>query len=204
MYLEQKKVQEFSTVMGTGDAAGVSESAVSERKWYIACVGPNREKSSRERLLDMGYETFVASQEEVRVYKNGERKKRKKIERVVITQYIFLHITEAERRKVVEQPFIRFFMLDRSSAQRTFATVSDEQMRVLMRMLGQTGHPVHFATSEFTVGEEVTVTGIGTHDLTGHVVRLRGENSSYIGVRIDVLGCAYLEVAPGNLLKKHP
>jgi transcription antitermination factor NusG len=202
MCLEQKKVQELATVMGTGGAAGISESADLERKWYIACVGSNREKSSRERLMAMGYETFVASQEEVKVYKNGDRKKRKKIERVVITQYIFLHITETERRKVVEEPCIRFFMLDRSYGQRTFATVSDEQMRLLRRMLGQTSHTVQFAASEFTIGEEVTVTGLGTQDLTGHVVRLRGESGAYVGVRIDVLGCAYLEVDPANLLKK--
>ena len=202
MCLEQKNVQKSAAVVGTGDAVGVPESPDSERRWFIACVGPNREKACRDRLMAMGYEAFVASQEEMRLYKNGERKKRKKVERVVITQYIFLHITEQERRRVVEEPFIRFFMIDRSYEQRTFATVSDEQMRQLRRMLGQAAHTVQFAASGFTLGEEVTIVGLGTQDYTGHVVRLHGDNAAYVGVRLDALGCAYLEVEAENLISK--
>ena len=89
------------------------------RKWLVACVAPNTEKVSRDRLLALGYEAFVASQEEVRLYKNGDRKKRKKVERVVITQYVFLHVTEQERRQVVELPYIKYFLLDRSYQDRS-------------------------------------------------------------------------------------
>ena len=40
------------------------------RKWLVACVAPNTEKVSRDRLLALGYEAFVASQEEVRLICN--------------------------------------------------------------------------------------------------------------------------------------
>ena len=189
-----------TTVVGTGDAVGVSERQEMPRRWYIARVMPNTEKASRDRLFQMGFEAYVASQEEIKTYKNGDRKKRKKIERVVITQYVFIHVTESERRKLVELPFIRCFLVDRSFEKRTLAVVPDEQMRRLKLMLGYTDHQVQFAAADFTLGEEVIVSGLGNFDYTGHVVRLRGDNLSYIGVRIDALGCAYLEIPPANII----
>ncbi len=191
-----------TSVKVTGDASGVPRDPKAERKWFIACVSPNSEKSSRDRLLQLGYDAFVASQEEVKFYKNGARKKRKKVERVVITQYVFLHITEMERRKLVELPFIRSFLIDRSYEVRTFATVSDDQMHQLKRLLGHADRQVCFTAVDYAIGEEVTVKGLGNFDYTGHVVRLRGDKTPYIGVRIDALGCAYLEIEPENLKKK--
>ncbi len=199
---EKENHPEVTTVWGTGGAVGVSGQPKIQRSWYIVRVSPNTEKASRERLQQLGYEAFVASQEEVKLYKNGARKKRKKVERVVITQYVFLHITENERRQIVELPFIRCFLIDRSYEQRTFATVSDEQMHQLKRMLGRTDWQVQFAAADFTLGEEVTVEGFGNFSYTGRVVRLRGDKASYVGVRIDALGCAYLEIDPENLIRK--
>jgi len=169
------------------------------RKWLVACVAPNTEKVSRDRLLALGYEAFVASQEEVRLYKNGDRKKRKKVERVVITQYVFLHVTEQERRQVVELPYVKYFLLDRSYQDRTFATIPDHQMATLKQMLGQNDAPVQFTSSGFTLGDAVIVQGFGNFEYTGHVVRLRGVKNSFVGVRIEALGCAYLEIDPTNL-----
>ena len=177
-----------------------AEEKVDARQWLVARVAPNTEKACRERLLELGYDAFVASQQEIRIYKNGNRKKRKKIERVVITQYVFLHLTEQERRTVVTLPFVKAFLINRSSEQRTFATVSDEQIRRLKRMLGQSEQAVQFITSGFTLGEEVIVMNLGTNDYAGRIVRVPGDNSTYVGVRLDTLGCAYLEISPENLL----
>lgn len=194
-----------STVMGTGDAVGITphaDNAAPEgalktlkkpvRRWLIARVAPNSEKTSRDRLTALGYEVFIASQEEMRIYKNGERKKRKKIERVVITQYVFLHITERERQSIVALPFIKSFLIDRSYEERTFAAVSDAQMHELKLMLGHATDPVQFAASGFHLGDEVMAL-MGNFEYRGHIVRLRGDNSIFVGVRLNALGCAYME-----------
>ena len=177
-----------------------AEEKIDARQWLVARVAPNTEKASRERLIELGYDAFVASQQEIRIYKNGNRKKRKKIERVVITQYVFLHLTEQERRTVVTLPFVKAFLINRSSEQRTFATVSDEQIRRLKRMLGQSEQTVQFITSGFSLGEEVIVMNLGNNDYAGRIVRVPGDNSTYVGVRLDTLGCAYLEISPENLM----
>lgn len=182
------------------DAVGVSNGA--ERRWYIAYVGSRAEKSVRDMLRQKGYEAFAATQWEMHVWKNGRRKK---IEQPVITQYVFVHVTEKERLQIVEFPEIHFFLTDKASATNAFgrhslATVPNAQMELLMTMLADSENRVQFTTTGFSIGEDVRVLGWGDN-ITGTIVRLHGDKSRYIGIRIPQLGCAYMEVSPKLLVK---
>lgn len=182
------------------DAVGVSNGA--EKHWYIAHVGSRAEKSVRDMLRQKGYEAFAATQWEMHVWKNGRRKK---IEQPVITQYVFVRVTEKERLQIVEFPEIHFFLTDKASATNAFgrhalATVPNAQMEMLMTMLSDSENRVQFATTGFSIGEEVRVLGWGDN-ITGTIVRLRGDKARYIGIRIPQLGCAYMEVSPKLLVK---
>lgn len=182
------------------DAVGVSNDP--EKRWYIAYVGSRAEKSVRDMLLQKGYEAFAATQWELHVWKNGRRKK---IEQPVITQYVFVRVTEKERLQIVEFPEIHFFLTDKASDTNEFgrhalATVPNAQMEMLMAMLADSENRVQFATTGFTIGEEVRVLGWGDN-ISGTIVRLRGDKSRYIGIRIPQLGCAYMEVSPKLLVK---
>lgn len=173
-----------------------------EKHWYIAYVGPRAEKSVRDMLQQKGYEAFAATQWELHVWKNGRRKK---IEQPVITQYVFIHVTEKERLQIVEFPEIHFFLTDKASSTNEFgrhslATVPNAQMELLMTMLADSENRVQFTTTGFTIGEDVRVLGWGDN-ITGTIVRLHGDKSRYIGIRIPQLGCAYMEVSPKRLLK---
>lgn len=76
----------FSTVPdGVDDAVGVEKA-----NWYVAIVNNRSEKVTAEKLSNEGYEAYVASQEEYRLWRNG---KKKKIDRVVIPSMVFLHCT---------------------------------------------------------------------------------------------------------------
>ena len=182
------------------DAVGVSNGA--NKHWYIAYVGSRAEKSVRDMLRQKGYEAFAATQWELHVWKNGRRKK---VEQPVITQYVFVRVTEKERLQIVEFPEIHFFLTDKASATNEFgrhslATVPNAQMEMLMTMLADSENRVQFATTGFSIGEEVRVLGWGDN-ITGTIVRLRGDKSRYIGIRIPQLGCAYMEVSPKLLVK---
>ena len=184
------------------EAVGVSSGE--EKRWFIAYVGSRAEKSVRDMLRNKGVEAFAATQWELHVWKNGRRKK---VETPVITQYVFIHVSEAQRKELVELPEIHFFLTDKASATNEYgrhrlATVPQAQMEVLMAMLAESDNRVQFATTGFTVGEEVRVLGWGDN-LTGTIVRLRGDHSRYIGIRITQLGCAYMELSPKRLVKKN-
>ena len=173
-----------------------------EKSWFIAFVGTRAEKAVRDKLLKLGYEAFAATQWELHVWKNGRRKK---IERPVITQFVFVHVTEAQRKELVELPEIHYFLTDKASSTNEFgrhslATVPQSQMEVLMAMLADSDSRVQFATTGFTIGEEVRILGWGDN-ITGTIVRLHGDKARYIGLRIPFLGCAYVEINPKLLMK---
>lgn len=181
----------------------VADDAVGLPHWYVAYVGTRAEKAVRDRLISLGYEAYAATQWEVHVWRNGRKKK---IERPVITQYVFIRLTEQQRAVVVTMPEIHYFLVNKAGTPNEYgrhlpAVIPDSQMQMLRRMLGQSDSAVRFATSGFAVGDAVRVM-VGGGDLEGRIVRIPGDHARYIGVRIDQLGCAYMEVSPDFLIKK--
>ena len=179
-------------------ANGVSE----PRQWYVAYVGPRAEKSVRDQLENQGVEAFAATQWEIRVWRNGRRKK---LEVPVITQYVFVKVTETQRRQILQLPYIHSFLTDKATVANEFgrhalAVIPESQMEVLQRLLAQSDSHVRFATSGFVVGDKVRVLGWG-ETIEGEIVRIRGDKARYIGIRIAQLGCAYMEVSPNLLIK---
>lgn len=177
---------------GVDDAVGVNG-----RKWYVAIVGNNREKSAAEKLEALGFESFVASQEEIRVWKNGRRKT---VDRVLLAATVFVRCTEYERRHfIVNLPFINRFMTDRAarsdnSLNRPLAVVPDSQMAALRFMLGQSDNPVTFS-GDYVRGQNVRVVRGNLRGLEGEIVSL-ADGSSQLVIVIDALGCAKVHINP--------
>jgi transcription antitermination factor NusG len=198
----RRKMSEENQKFETGTPAIVADDAEGIPRWYVAYVGTRAEKAVRDRLISLGYEAYAATQWEIRVWRNGRKKK---IERPVITQYVFIRLTERQRAVVVAMPEIHYFLVNKAGATNEYgrhlpAVIPDAQMRMLQRMLGQSESAVRFATSGFAVGDTVRVLGWGDN-LEGHVVRIPGDHAKYVGIRIDQLGCAYMEISPDLLLK---
>ena len=197
-----RKMSEENQKFETGTPAIVADDAEGIPRWYVAYVGTRAEKAVRDRLISLGYEAYAATQWEIRVWRNGRKKK---IERPVITQYVFIRLTERQRAVVVAMPEIHYFLVNKAGATNEYgrhlpAVIPDAQMQMLQRMLGQSESAVRFATSGFAVGDTVRVLGWGDN-LEGHVVRIPGDHAKYVGIRIDQLGCAYMEISPDLLLK---
>ena len=198
----RRKMSEENQKFETGTPAIVADDAEGIPRWYVAYVGTRAEKAVRDRLISLGYEAYAATQWEIRVWRNGRKKK---IERPVITQYVFIRLTERQRAVVVAMPEIHYFLVNKAGATNEYgrhlpAVIPDAQMQMLQRMLGQSDSAVRFATSGFAIGDTVRVLGWGDN-LEGHVVRIPGDHAKYIGIRIDQLGCAYMEISPDLLLK---
>ena len=60
----------------------------SSSQWFVAIVATNSEKACRDRLVALGHEAWLASQEEMRVWRNGRRST---VERVVIPLMVFVY-----------------------------------------------------------------------------------------------------------------
>lgn len=169
-------------------------------KWFVAVVNNRSEKADSERLTKLGIENYVPTQSTVRVWKNGRKSK---VDRVVIPAVVFVHCTEEERREIVKLPFIFRFMTNKAgstanSLGRPIAVVSDNEIRQLKFMLGQSDVPVTISDRVFNVGDKVRVIRGSLAGLEGEVFD-REDDKSEVVVALEFFGCAKLMIDTVNL-----
>jgi len=179
------------------DAVGVPA-----RKWFIAMVGRNTEKASRERLQKLGYESYVATQNELRLWRTGQKKQ---VERVLISNLIFIHATERERLDIVHLPFIKYFLTDKAGIPNDFgrhplAVIPDHQMDMLRFMLYHADSPVTFTPEPLHLGDRrIRVARGPLAGFEGNV--LRQGHRAYLFITLDLLGSALTEISADDLEK---
>lgn len=185
---------------------------VSEPHWYVAIVNHNTEKAVAERLKKNGYETYVATQPDYRIWANG---KRAKIDRVVIPSTIFIHCTGQQRLQALRVPGVNRFLTDRGRKQGDGpappAVIPPVQLRKLRFMLGNSETPVGFISRPLQVGTRVRVIRGRLRGLEGEVLRASKSPSPTTAtspeqpretdllVSLDILGCARVTISPLDL-----
>ena len=105
----------------------------------------------------------------------------------------------------MKYPYIHHFLTDKATeknefGRHRFAIIPDHQMKTLQNMLSQDEDIVQFTSTGFSIGDEVAILGWGD-EVTGNIVRIHGEKGRFIGVRINQLGCDYMEISPSKLVK---
>lgn len=175
---------------GVGEAVGVDS-----RRWFVAIVNNNSEKKVQARLEALNYETYVAKQVVTRVWKNG---KKAKVDKVVLPSLVFVHCTEKERKEIVTLPYIKRFLTNKAggsanSPTKPLAVIPQKQIETLRFMLGQSDVPVTMVDAPYRVNDKIVVVRGSLKGLEGEVAQTF-EGKSELIVRIDILGCAKVEI----------
>lgn len=189
------------------DAVGMEKSE--PRRWYIAIVNNKSEKLCRERLEQRivgqpvdgkDYEVYVASQKEWTVTASGKRTLK---ERIVLRALVFIRCTDSLRRQeIAHLPYIKRFMVniagERSGRIRPVAYIPDNQMADLRRMLNDADEPVSIEPQSVRLGTRVRINNGKLKGLAGFVLEALDGGTEFV-IRIDLLGCAKIRIAPDLL-----
>lgn len=92
----------------------------------------------------------------------------------------------------------------RSKGQDEYASISADEMHLFRQMLGQETADVKFATTNFTIGEYVRIKDFDADYNKAQIVRIYGDNKTYVGLRVSFLGCAYMQVPLSRIAKLKP
>lgn len=189
---ESKDISESATsVTSTTDGAV----GVPGAKWVVAVMKrPRSEKAAAEALAGLGYEVYVATQKQLRVWSRGRRRY---VDHVVITGIIFINCTEKERLQAAHSPYISHYMVDRADGRR-IAIVPDNQIGTLKFMLGQSDVPVEFTREVYHIGDRVRVVRGNLLGLEGDVMKA-ADGKSELVVSVDLLGSARLMISSVDL-----
>jgi transcription antitermination factor NusG len=183
------------TVAKTGSAVGVQE-----RKWVIAIVTNNTEKKCSEKLMKMGYEAYVPTQQEKHKWCTG---KTKTIARIVLPSLVFVRVNELERKEIVALSFIHKFMTNRAGTvdcynRHSIATIPDKQIDMLKFMLYNSDTPVTINPMPLKLGDKVRVIRGKLCGLEGHIHNY-ADGNTYVCVQIDLLGCAKVSIKAADV-----
>ncbi|MDE6007409.1 MAG: UpxY family transcription antiterminator [Muribaculaceae bacterium] len=191
---------------GSTPVRNVTDGAVGVPKWFVAIVNHNAEKSVAERLNNIGFQTYVATQTHLRLSPSGRKRK---VEKVMISSFVFIRCSETDRRKIVTLPYINRFLVDRARAKDGLAAppaiIPQKEIDTLRFMLGQTEFPVTLTRTEYRPGDRVQVIRGALRGLRGEIIsdsstrRTRPSDSAELIIRLDILGTARVAIQPQNL-----
>lgn len=171
--------------------------------WYVAIVSNNTERAVAARIGAAGFETYVATQSQIRIWNNGRRAR---IDRVLIPAHVFIRCTEAERRRLVTDPGIRRFLTDKARRSNGLAAppaiIPQQQIDTLRFMLGQNDHPIDFTSTPYRVGDKIKVIRGSLRGLEGEVLSsdTTPSDTRDIIVRLDILGSARVSIPSTDLM----
>lgn len=166
---------------------------VPRRQWLVAYVQSCLEKKTAERLEAMGVEYYLPIQSEIRQWSD----RRKKVDRLVIPMMIFVHVTPQERPLPLTLQAVSRYMVLRGESRP--AVIPDEQMERFRFMLDYSPEAVEICSTPLAAGDAVRVIKGPLAGLEGELVMIGGK--SKVAVRLDMLGCAHVDMPIGFVEK---
>jgi transcription antitermination factor NusG len=130
----------------------------SATKWHVLQVKPKSEKKVGQRLLDLGFESCVPTQIQLRNWSD----RKKKVDVVLFNNYVFVATDEERKNKVFQAGNIYGYLRFGGKA----AVLSDKEV-VMVKQLSRLTEPVQITYDGFRLDEEVEI-------LTGSLAGLRG------------------------------
>ena len=151
-------------------------------KWYIAECKPTKEGVVRNLLQHEKYEVYVASRLEEKIYANRTRHTK---ERIIIPGKVFVRTEKENLMKIMlSHSSVWRFMINRTSAERSYAFVPDHEMQQLQYVLGHAENPIHLTVESLKVNQKVKV-------MRGALAGLEGwyhqeGHSSYVVIKVTM------------------
>lgn len=142
----------------------------------------------------MGIECYLPVQSEIRQWSD----RRKRVDRLVIPMMIFVHVTPQERPLPLSLQAVCRYMVLRGES--TPAVIPDEQMDRFRFMLDYSPEAVEMCSAPLAPGDAVKVIKGPLAGLEGELITVNGK--SKVAVRLDMLGCAHVDVPIGFVEKK--
>lgn len=168
--------------------------ASAPRQWLVAYVQSCLEKKTAQRLAAMGIECYLPVQSEMRQWSD----RRKRVDRLIIPMMIFVHVTPQERPLPLTLQAVSRYMVLRGES--TPAVIPDRQMEQFRFMLDYSPEAVELCSTPLAPGDAVRVIKGPLAGLEGELVTVNGKRK--VAVRLEMLGCAHVDIPVGFVEKK--
>lgn len=166
---------------------------MSSRQWLVLYVKSCMEKRTAARLQSMGIECFLPVQPEWHRWSD----RRKLVNRLVLPQMLFVHVSPCERPLPLTLLAASRYMVLRG--QSTPAVIPDDQLERFRFMLERSQEAIEVNPATLAPGAPVRVVCGPLAGLEGEFIRIRNQHK--IAIRIDLLGCICIDISPDMIEK---
>jgi len=164
-----------------------------KKEWLVAYIKMHHEKKMRDEMLEKGIECFLPVQKEIHQWSD----RKKKVERLIISMMIFVHVLPEERLEVLKLTSVsRYLVLHGENKP---AVIRNSEMQQFMFIINNADKAVEISKNSLIPGEKVEVTKGPLNGLKGELITVNGKKK--IAVRIEGLGCATVEMSI-DMIKK--
>ena len=162
-----------------------------EKRWYALITKPKAERLAELELINKGIETYLPREKRLKIVKN----RRKWTEAPLISNYIFVCITEKEKEIVRFTNGIGGFV----SFSGEVPPVPDTQILSLRIMLDENINFIR-TNEHFSIGDYVTVLRRDLMGIEGKLVQYRGKKK--VLLELSNLQAAFMIDVPIKYLQK--
>ena len=161
-----------------------------EAHWHVVHVSSRTEKKVTERLIKNGFLAYLPVQKQLRQWSD----RKKWVEMVMLSGYVFVKITEKQHIKVLEVPGVSRFLKHNNKP----VIISDAEMLHFQNFIAKLkDQPVEFSSEQIPVGTVVNIQ-------TGHFKGFSGEvvlykNKRKLIVRLLPIGYFSVELSPDDI-----
>ena len=158
--------------------------------WLVVYTKSRNEKKVNDRLIENGIETYLPLYKTLRVWKD----RKKKVELPLFNSYIFVHVKESDRARVLSVPgVVRFLFYLKKPA-----VVRDQEIKAIKRFLKRSeGMKI-----EVKIGEQVLIEAGHFRGVTGKVIRI-GKSKLYLHIeQLSIIMTAEIDPALVRSIKK--
>jgi len=159
-------------------------------KWHVIHVLSRTEKKVAERLENSGVFVYLPIQKQLRQWSD----RKKWVEIVVISGYVFVKIADSEQRLVLEVPGVSRFLKHNGIA----VCISDDEMQRFQSFVeNASDRKIEFSTEKIPVGTPVTIENGQFKGFLGEVVEHK--NNYKLSVKLSNFGHFYITLSAEDI-----
>lgn len=173
-------------------AIGTDEREACSLRWYAARTQMNCERKAVNIIKDVISDSYIPVQEEIHQWSD----RKKKVQRLVIPMVVFVKMDKSIANNIHGKSCFLGLMRNPGAIKPSY--IPEEQILILKFMLENSDNPVSIETMPMQVGDKVRIVRGGLKGLEGNVL-IHKDGTSSVVVRLDVLGCAKVNINSSEL-----
>jgi len=162
-------------------------------KWHVVHVLSRTEKKVAERLENRGIAVYLPIQKQLRQWSD----RKKWVDMVVVSGYVFVNIANNEQLRVLEVPGVSQFLKHNGVP----VCISETEMQRFKNFVERAeDHSIEFSRKIVPVGASITIQAGRFKGFSGEVVEHK--NKYKLSVKLSNFGHFFVTLSPEDILVK--